>query len=1069
MTINGYAFIRELKNRRKFLLRLGTLLVFLGAGLGCSFQGWLNPSPDRLLARAYGEQRTLELRITGAKHAPLRLNQRVSSSFDRPRSLLEAEARIGRLLQRLPEDTVSLSQRGRTGLLTWTYEAAITDLQHALDSDSKSPEILTDLASAYFERAESEQRFDDYGTAFELQSRALQAQPDNLTTLFNRAITSERLFLFKQCFEDWNHYLRLDPSGAWADEARERLAKVRSGFDAHERRIAEPLLTPAEFVKRVHPNDPRSWEVVEPRIEEYLNVAITEWLVSAFVTHKPSDAPNEAKDVLGILAVILCERHQDRWLTDLLSSLPTPQFKQAVVALSRAIVADTVSEDYELGTEEAHRAATLFSIVGNSAGRMRAQFEETYALRFSDAPRACLDIISRLTPGVERNRYRWLQIQLRLERYNCDTQGGNFERTSQLLSAHTLSMSARYEGLSLRAIGFWAFDEIFKGKSRSGWQLCGQGLRQYWSSATHTMLGYNLYFELALAAQSSQFWHADRAATEQALTIVAALKNPLMRAVESMALAKAALISNEPVVAQEGLRSAQLLLSSAAKTGTTDNYRLTVETYAASLDGLSGNPKAGLARLEQLQPKIARISNTHLLAEFYRTAGELWNLAGDLQEAQTNLMVAVALGEKERRSLRTDVDRIGWAREWSQPYLDLMELEIKGGRVVEALSLWELYRDSRPDLPKILGKDTAHGVIDSASETILLRRALARKSELVNRVSLTLKDKTVLVFALLRSGVAIWAYDDRGIAIRFVQRDPVDLRIQAQRLSDLCRQPSSSLDAVHRSATLLYKELIEPVSNRLRSNQSVIIETDEALAKVPFQALMDASGHYLSDWHPIAYLHDASYLDATTPQEFHPRRISRALIVMTGDGSTQGVGSLEAAATEADRVSHYFTAPRVLAEADASLDRVSSQIKDSEIFHFAGHASSHEGQTGLFLSGDRAKGSYRLFDSERVRAVPIPHLRLVVLSACSTANGPEGTSLDPGSLVQAFLSRGVSHVVASRWDVDSETSSFLMERFYQRLFSGETVSDALADAERLVRKTSEHPYYWAAFDSFGRN
>ena len=58
----------------------------------------------------------------------------------------------------------------------------------------------------------------DYALAINLLGRVLQQQPDNKIVLFNRAIILERMFLFNQAVEDWEHYLRLDPSGPWTPE-----------------------------------------------------------------------------------------------------------------------------------------------------------------------------------------------------------------------------------------------------------------------------------------------------------------------------------------------------------------------------------------------------------------------------------------------------------------------------------------------------------------------------------------------------------------------------------------------------------------------------------------------------------------------------------------------------------------------------------------------------------------------------------------------------------------------------------------------------------------------------------
>jgi CHAT domain-containing protein len=109
-----------------------------------------------------------------------------------------------------------------------------------------------------------------------------------------------------------------------------------------------------------------------------------------------------------------------------------------------------------------------------------------------------------------------------------------------------------------------------------------------------------------------------------------------------------------------------------------------------------------------------------------------------------------------------------------------------------------------------------------------------------------------------------------------------------------------------------------------------------------------------------------------------------------------------------------------------------------------------------------------LLMADKLRAVDIKKLKLAVLSACGTANTDQGLA-GPGNLVRAFLSAGVPHVVASKWRVDSQVTSELMTDFYSGLVSGKSVPEALRIAEARVRSHPEtaHPYYWAAFASFG--
>src|SRR5258708_15605435 len=206
------------------------------------------PSAEQLLAQAYTERRTLEVRISGAKYAHMRVERSAGgSTLDKSSSLLKAEALISDKLSKNPSDPEWLQARARADLLDGNYESAIKSLQRALETQPDSPSLLTDLGSAYFMRAESANRPIDYGNAIESLGKALAKSPDDPVALFNRALACERMFLYTQAVEDWEHYLRIDPQGEWADEARHHLAAVQQKLKQHEKSQSKSLLSPADI------------------------------------------------------------------------------------------------------------------------------------------------------------------------------------------------------------------------------------------------------------------------------------------------------------------------------------------------------------------------------------------------------------------------------------------------------------------------------------------------------------------------------------------------------------------------------------------------------------------------------------------------------------------------------------------------------------------------------------------------------------------------------------------------------------------------------------------------------
>jgi tetratricopeptide (TPR) repeat protein len=185
--------------------------------------------PNRLLEQAYSANRTMEWRMRGAQHASVHLSRGRSAAEleSMTPQLLRAEAVIAEHLVSNPNDPHWMTAKGRADLLTWRCDSAIGQFRRVLEVEPESEIALVDLAGAYFERAEATGRDLDYGTAIDLLGRALQKSPNDPIALFNRALVSERMYLYRQAVTDWEALLKNEQRGGWADEARARLSELK--------------------------------------------------------------------------------------------------------------------------------------------------------------------------------------------------------------------------------------------------------------------------------------------------------------------------------------------------------------------------------------------------------------------------------------------------------------------------------------------------------------------------------------------------------------------------------------------------------------------------------------------------------------------------------------------------------------------------------------------------------------------------------------------------------------------------------------------------------------------------
>ena len=66
---------------------------------------------------------------------------------------------------------------------------------------------------------------------------------------------------------------------------------------------------------------------------------------------------------------------------------------------------------------------------------------------------------------------------------------------------------------------------------------------------------------------------------------------------------------------------------------------------------------------------------------------------------------------------------------------------------------------------------------------------------------------------------------------------------------------------------------------------------------------------------------------------------------------------------------------------------------------------------------------------------------MAVLSACLTFSGGSREPWSSGNLVEALFSAGMPDVVASRWNIDGESSQLLIARFYKENFAGRSLAE----------------------------
>ena len=274
--------------------------------------------------------------------------------------------------------------------------------------------------------------------------------------------------------------------------------------------------------------------------------------------------------------------------------------------------------------------------------------------------------------------------------------------------------------------------------------------------------------------------------------------------------------------------------------------------------------------------------------------------------------------------------------------------------------------------------------------------------------------------------------------------------------------------------SLCYRVLIAPVADWLKERE-IIIVPDRSLNQVPFAALIDDDGKYLSETFRIRIVPSLTTLKLIqdSPAEYHYQ--NGALVVGDPDvgrvrynGRKMKFSRLPCAGNEAVMIGQLLGVQPLLGQ-DATKQAVLERLPSVGLVHFAAHGNAERGEIALSpvrsTNGIPKEEDY-LLTMPDIAQVQL-RAKLVVLSCCHSARGQiraEGVI----GIARAFLGSGARSVLVALWAISDRATEQLMWHFYEHLVRGESASESLHQAMKWTRdngfaKVNE----WAPFMLIG--
>ena len=278
------------------------------------------------------------------------------------------------------------------------------------------------------------------------------------------------------------------------------------------------------------------------------------------------------------------------------------------------------------------------------------------------------------------------------------------------------------------------------------------------------------------------------------------------------------------------------------------------------------------------------------------------------------------------------------------------------------------------------------------------------------------------------------------------------------------------------SLSLCHKMIISPVADLLEEPE-IIIVPDRSLYRVPFAALRDKYGKYLSENFRIRIVPSLTTLKLIqdSPADYHSQ--TGALIVADPDvglvrykGKKKRISRLPCAGNEAAMIGRLLGVQPLLGE-QATKQAVLERINSVSLIHFAAHGDAERGEIALSPlrpTNRIPKEEEYLLTMSDISRVQL-RAKLVVLSCCHSGQGQIKVEGVVG-IARAFLGSGARSVLVALWAIEDIATEQFMNCFYEFLVRGESASESLHQAMKWMRSNGYADVrQWAPFMLIGDN
>lgn len=326
-------------------------------------------------------------------------------------------------------------------------------------------------------------------------------------------------------------------------------------------------------------------------------------------------------------------------------------------------------------------------------------------------------------------------------------------------------------------------------------------------------------------------------------------------------------------------------------------------------------------------------------------------------------------------------------------------------------------------------------------------------------LSYFLGEDQAYLFSVNRDGVKAYRLGDAGL---ITEKAQLYLRLQRYGAGAGAGLPPAVLLEARQE---LYRLLVAPARQDIRSGSTLVIVPDGVLHRLPFAYLQDGEEYLVvsggvftvPSLQVLGYLRQRGNRDPS-------QRPTGVLAIGCAEAAArvhpfndQAITRLPHADEEAWRLARLFADAVILTGTAANEQKIRSGVlAAADIVHFAAHSYvdqtdfrhsyivlNRNPESEICSATSRSDGLLQWYEIVNLEL----HASLVALASCRSAGGSLTTGEGITGLTQAFLYAGSRGVLATLTDVPDQDTGWVMDRFYEELSRGATAAAALRSAQ----------------------